>query len=142
VGVEMYEPWQRRGFSSRTRATAAAVEFACPCTTVPLQTDSDFGASTANRSLVPDVRSGLAAHYFSHHRPSPLAQHRAHPCAGATSSSGLSRSKTAKRSPDSEQRSERCLRVHCLSCANGLAAAGVIVHCHRQEHHSSSLPVP
>jgi hypothetical protein len=72
VGVEMCEPWQSKGFSSQTRATAAAVEFACPCTTVPLQTDSAFGASTANRSLVPDVRSSLAAHYFSHHRPNPL----------------------------------------------------------------------
>lgn len=33
----------------------AVVETRFPCTTVPLQTDSDFAATTANRSLVPTV---------------------------------------------------------------------------------------
>lgn len=33
----------------------AAVETPSPCTTVPLQTDSDFAATTANRRLVPTV---------------------------------------------------------------------------------------
>jgi len=42
-----------RGFSSQPRA--GAVEFPLSGTTVPLQTDSDFAATTANRSLVPTV---------------------------------------------------------------------------------------
>jgi len=33
----------------------AVVESPSPCTTVPLQTDSDFAATTANRRLVPTV---------------------------------------------------------------------------------------
>jgi hypothetical protein len=33
----------------------AVVETPFPCTTVPLQTDSDFAATIANSSLVPTV---------------------------------------------------------------------------------------